>query len=151
MDAKTRESVRALAITLQRFAWPLGRLGVSGVGLSQLPQSQLAVMTYIEHHPGVSVKEVAEGLFMKGPNVSATVSGLVERGLVRREADTDNARRTRLYPTERCIADTEKIMDVLTDIFVDALDQLTPEDTKAVIRAVPALTQLEEHLRALGE
>lgn len=60
-----------------------------------------AVMRFIDRNPGTSASAAAEATQLISSNFSRAVRGLEKKGLVRRDADQDDARRVRLYPTAR--------------------------------------------------
>ena len=59
-----------------------------------------AVMRFIDRNPGASASAAAEATQMISSNFSRALRSLEKKGLVRREADQDDTRRVRLYPTE---------------------------------------------------
>jgi DNA-binding MarR family transcriptional regulator len=56
-------------------------------------------MQHIDRWPGTSPSRVAMCVGLKGPNASAAIRTLGERGFVRREVDPDDGRAVRLFPT----------------------------------------------------
>lgn len=62
---------------------------------------QGAVMRYIDRNPGTTARAAAEATQLISSNFSRAVRGLEAAGLVRRDVDQHDARRVRLYPTEK--------------------------------------------------
>lgn len=62
---------------------------------------QGAVMRYIDRNPGTTASAAAEATQLISSNFSRAVRGLEAAGLVRRDVDRHDARRVRLYPTEK--------------------------------------------------
>lgn len=60
----------------------------------------IAVMRYIDRHPGTTVGAAADATHMISSNFSRTLRNLEQRSLVRRSSDAGDARRVRLYPTD---------------------------------------------------
>ena len=56
-------------------------------------------VTRIEEHPGITVTEIAQQTGRTKGAVSQIISKLEEKGMIRREADSKNARKSRLYLT----------------------------------------------------
>src|SRR5690349_20481776 len=97
--ARTRE----LAVALHDIAWLLPRTLDPEVEASfdPLPPSELEVMRLLVRRPGLSVGEVARELGLRPSNASATIRGLLARGLLERRADKRDSRITRLAPTAK--------------------------------------------------
>ncbi|MBB1159787.1 MULTISPECIES: MarR family winged helix-turn-helix transcriptional regulator [Amycolatopsis] len=70
-----------------------------------------AVMRFVDRHPGTTVNAAAEATQMISSNVSRAVRGLENKGLLRREADPEDARRVRLYPTPKAAENLQKLRD----------------------------------------
>ncbi|CAN7793696.1 MarR family winged helix-turn-helix transcriptional regulator [Caballeronia sp. LjRoot34] len=59
-----------------------------------------SVLRFISRNPGASARAAAEATLLTSSNFSRVLRGLEERGLVSREAHTNDARRVSLYPTD---------------------------------------------------
>ncbi|ATY15129.1 MarR family transcriptional regulator [Amycolatopsis sp. AA4] len=75
-----------------------------------------AVMRFVDRHPGTTVNAAAEATQMISSNVSRAVRGLENKGLLRREADPDDARRVRLYPTPKAAENLQKLRDTWSSL-----------------------------------
>ncbi|MCP2267079.1 MarR family winged helix-turn-helix transcriptional regulator [Promicromonospora thailandica] len=135
------------ALVLRDLAWTVHRRGLYPPGRPGLPVTELAVLTLVREHPGLSVGEVTRRLGLQQPNTSAAVRTLVERGLVRREAGTVDRRVTLLHPTDAAQAEHEALAEVWAGPVRDALRALDPEQAAAIAAAADALRALEQHIR----
>ena len=82
-----------------------------------------AVMRVIDRNPGTSASAAAESTRLISSNFSRAVRGLEQKGLVRREVDEHDARRVRLYPTERAQDNLRRLKDVWSRL----LDGIVPD------------------------
>jgi DNA-binding MarR family transcriptional regulator len=76
----------------------------------------IAVMRYIDRNPGTSARAAAEATQQISSNFSRALRGLESKGLVHREADHEDARRVRLYPTARAQANLRQLHDIWSDL-----------------------------------
>ena len=60
---------------------------------------EISVLRFINRNPGTSARAASEATLLPPSNFSRVLHGLEERGLVRRKADANDARRVSLYPT----------------------------------------------------
>ncbi|WP_370933731.1 MarR family winged helix-turn-helix transcriptional regulator [Amycolatopsis sp. cg13] len=100
-----------------------------------------AVMRFVDRHPGTTVNAAAEATQMISSNVSRAVRGLETKGLLRRESDPDDARRVRLYPTEKAAENLQRLRDTWS-----ALLDGTFTDAKEVSTLITALQSIENRL-----
>ncbi|WP_236789587.1 MarR family winged helix-turn-helix transcriptional regulator [Amycolatopsis sp. GM8] len=89
-----------------------------------------AVMRFIDRNPGTSASAAAESTQLISSNFSRAVRGLEKKGLVRREVDAHDARRVRLYPTERA----QENLNWLKDVWSRLLDGIVtdPEEIQTM-------------------
>ncbi|WP_116200372.1 MarR family winged helix-turn-helix transcriptional regulator [Amycolatopsis circi] len=102
-----------------------------------------AVMRFVDRHPGATVNAAAEATQMISSNVSRAVRGLETKGLLRRESDPDDARRVRLYPTEKAAENLQRLRDTWSTL----LDG-TFTDTAEIGTLITALQSIETRLVA---
>ncbi|MEU6402542.1 MarR family transcriptional regulator [Streptomyces sp. NPDC046985] len=102
---------------------------------------EAAVMRFIDHQPGATATEAAEATKLISSNFSRALRKLAEKGLVRREADPHDARRVRLYPTQKAGENLGSLQDAWSRL----LDETVPDpaETDAVITT---LRRIESHL-----
>ncbi|MCG3750244.1 MarR family winged helix-turn-helix transcriptional regulator [Amycolatopsis sp. Poz14] len=94
-----------------------------------------AVMRFVDRHPGTTVNAAAEATQMISSNVSRAVRGLENKGLLRREADPDDARRVRLYPTEKAADNLQRLRDTWSAL----LEGTKPAEASALITALQGI------------
>jgi DNA-binding MarR family transcriptional regulator len=88
-----------------------------------------AVMRFIDRNPGTSASAAAEATQLISSNFSRALRSLEKKDLVRRETDLDDARRVRLYPTERAHDNLRQLHDIWSRL----LDGIAgPEEIDAV-------------------
>ncbi|QYN39295.1 MarR family transcriptional regulator [Pseudonocardia sp. DSM 110487] len=129
----------------------LRRTGELEVGLEQLPASELDVLRFVVTHSGASVSEVARGLRLQTSNVSTTVRALVERGLLLRQSDPLDQRRSLLRASPLADEHRRLLGRAWSRSLASALAELAADDEAAIRAAVPALTRLAESLRRRAE
>jgi DNA-binding MarR family transcriptional regulator len=104
-----------------------------------------AVMRFIDRNPGTSAGAAAEATQLISSNFSRALRGLEKKGLVRREVDPADARRVRLYPTERA----QDNLRQLRDIWSRLLDGVVTDPAEIEAAAV-TLRRIETQLAARG-
>jgi len=140
-----------LAEAAHTLSRTLRRTGELEVGLEHLPASEVDVLRYVVARPGVSVSEVARGLRLQTSNVSTTVRALVERGLLVREPDPADHRRSLLRSSPLAEEHRRLLGRAWSRSIASALAELSADDAAAIRAAVPALTRLAEALRRRAE
>ncbi|MFI6093164.1 MarR family winged helix-turn-helix transcriptional regulator [Streptomyces sp. NPDC051218] len=102
-----------------------------------------AVMRFIDRHPGTTAGEAAEATQLISSNFSRAVRGLEEKGLVRRDVDRRDARRVRLYPTEKAQENLQRLRDAWSRL----LDG-TVTDSHEIDAVITTLQHIETRLVA---
>lgn len=100
------------------------------------------VLQFVDSHPGCRISAVAERLGLRLGNASAAVSGLADKGLVRREPDPADRRATTVWLTEAALANIAQVRrrwaEELGELDVD-LDELRA--AVGTLRKVQALLE----------
>ncbi|MFD2419093.1 MarR family winged helix-turn-helix transcriptional regulator [Amycolatopsis pigmentata] len=102
-----------------------------------------AVMRYIDRHPGTLAGDAAEATQMISSNFSRAVRRLEKAGLVRRDADQRDARRVRLYPTEKAQENLQRLREIWSHLLEDAVT-----DSDEIDAAISTLRNIETRLVA---
>ena len=102
---------------------------------------QGAVMRYIDRHPGTTAGAAAEATRLISSNFSRAVGGLERAGLVRREVDPGDARRVRLYPTEKAHENLRRLREVWSQLL-----EGTVADPDEIDAAISTLRHIETQL-----
>jgi DNA-binding MarR family transcriptional regulator len=106
------------------------------VGLSA---AQLFVLQKLDRKTPLSLNELAARTLTHQSSVSVVVSRLVERGLVQRRANPDDARRLELSPTRRGLALLERAPSASQDRIIAAIASLPPTKRRALAGALELL------------
>ena len=141
MDVTASET-RELALALHDLSWRITRVGPGQVGLEPLPASEIAVLRAVLDEPGRGVSDVAASVGMQPSNVSAALRSLVARGLVEKRPDPHDRRVALLHPTATSRGNRAAIEAELTASLSEALAALSDDDVILLLRAVPAMRQL---------
>ena len=104
---------------------------------------EIAVLRFIDRHPGASASAAAEATQQISSNFSRALRGLETRGLVRRDVDQRDARRVRLYPTPQAQDNLNRLRDVWSRL----LDGIV-SDPEEIDIAISILRRLEVELTA---
>jgi DNA-binding MarR family transcriptional regulator len=87
----------------------------------------------------LSVSELADGIGVDQPRASRLVQQCVELGLVRREADPDDARRTRIVLTDKGQAILRRFRGDRRESIEQALAQFTAAERSELARLLAKL------------
>ncbi|MFI1920470.1 MarR family winged helix-turn-helix transcriptional regulator [Nocardia sp. NPDC020380] len=102
-----------------------------------------AVMRYIDRNPGTTASAAAEATQLISSNFSRAVRRLEQAGFVRREVDAHDARRVRLYPTEKAQENLQRLRELWSSLLHEAVAD--PDEIDATITT---LRQIETTLVA---
>jgi MarR family transcriptional regulator, 2-MHQ and catechol-resistance regulon repressor len=106
-----------------------------------LSVTQCYALEGVVEQGGLTVNELSAFLYLDKSTVSRVARGLVERGLVQRDADEDDGRVVRLTPTEEGRATHLTIREDLGRAYGPLLEDLAPEARTAVVRVVERLAR----------
>lgn len=102
---------------------------------------QGAVMRYIDRNPGTTAGAAAEATQLISSNFSRAVRGLETAGLVRRDVDQHDARRVRLYPTEKAQENLRRLREIWSHLLEE-----TVTDAGEIDATISTLRQIETRL-----
>ena len=127
--ARALDALRRIVSTLHESSRAAEhRLGVSG--------AQLFVLQQLVDAPASSVNELAERTRTHQSSVSVVVRRLVERGLVRRRASRDDARRQEVAITAAGRALLERAVPTAQQRLVEGLDSLATAEARRLADAL---------------
>lgn len=95
-------------------------------GCMHMPQ--MHALLYIQSHPGITMKELAEMLRVTSPSATSFVDRLVKIGHITRATDATNRRLVRLHITDAGAQSLEKTMSEHRKILFQILSVLSPAD-----------------------
>ena len=107
---------------------------------------QGAVMRYIDRHPGTTAGAAADATQLISSNFSRAVGSLEKAGLVRREVDQHDARRVRLYPTEKAEENLQRLREVWSRLLEE-----TEADPNEIDAVISTLRHIETRLVARSD
>ncbi|MEU7719258.1 MarR family winged helix-turn-helix transcriptional regulator [Streptomyces tibetensis] len=150
-ENETEQQLFREALALVPAVYALSRVlrfqGMDEAGLTRLPPSELELMRYVHAEPGATAGELARELGLHASNVSATVRGLVNAGMLEKEKDPADRRITRLKPTLKAEQGMALIENAWGEMFAEALAALTEEQRDSLNASVPALKALGTALK----
>ena len=108
----------------------IGRLAISraGAGLELSHLDMLSLVRRLSKTQEVTVGALAEQMRLDHSRVSRVVAELVKRGVLRREASQEDARRTLVVLTEDGIAWLERMNEVKHEVIGQILSDWSAED-----------------------
>ncbi len=127
------QTIRDLREFSRKLVRELGFMRSSLAG-SELAPSAVHAIIEIGLQPGIQARDLAAILRLDKSNTSRQVAKLESAGLLTREADSDDARSSRLYLSEAGTRLRTQIDQFATDQVSRALRQLAPEDQQSLIR-----------------
>jgi DNA-binding MarR family transcriptional regulator len=109
---------------------------------SQLPNASLAVLEHLALAGPLTIGEAAAHLCRAQSVVSEIVSHLERQGMLERENDPSDRRRTLIWLTPAGHAALHRQREVLSaDLLADALSRMHPDQADALLGALRALVQ----------
>ena len=139
---------REVAMLLRDLSWTIHRRVPEVTGVDPLTSTDLAVLKHVLEAPGLTVTELSRRVALKQSNASAAVRTLTDRGLVTRESSQSDRRISRLFPTDRALAQDEAISDAWAGPIRKALSGLDERESAALEEAAQALQALNSLLRS---
>jgi MarR family transcriptional regulator, temperature-dependent positive regulator of motility len=105
-----------------------------------------AVMRFIDRNPGATASAAADATQLNSSNFSRALRALEIKGLVRRDIDQHDARRIRLYPTDKARENLRRLHDIWSRLLDGVVTD--PDEIDAVISALRHIeTQLVARTR----
>jgi DNA-binding MarR family transcriptional regulator len=104
-----------------------------------LSVTEVTVLRYIDHHPGVGPSAVAAGTGLQRSNLSRALRDLEAKQLVRRSADPADNRQSLLESTELAADNLTRIRAIWSEMFAEALDGAGEHDIAAALKLLNAL------------
>lgn len=92
--------------------------------------AQYTALTFLERRPGMSSSGLARVIFVRAQTMARTLDPLVDRGLIRREADPGHGRRILLFLTDRGVKTVQSIAPQISRIEEVLLADLTPKERR---------------------
>jgi DNA-binding MarR family transcriptional regulator len=98
-----------------------------------------AVLRHVDRNPGATVGDVAQATRMISSNVSRAIRSLEEAGFLRRVVDERDARRVRLYPTDKAGENLRRLRDAWSRLLDGTVgDDVQIEALTSTLRRIEA-------------
>lgn len=110
----------------------------------RLTHIQMHAIVAIHRNKGMTMQDLSRALSMKPSAVTPMVSGLVELGLIKREADLKDRRAIRLELTKSGTAYFQGRMDDLSKGLVKVMRVLTPSERLQLFQLLQKVVQAHE-------
>lgn len=109
---------------------------VAALGVTR---AQWMVLSRLARRPGCTQTELAEMMEVERATAGRLLDRLEDNGLVRREADPEDRRVRRVFPTERATQEQQRMRRVADAIVDEALADLAPAERDALIGLMSAV------------
>jgi DNA-binding MarR family transcriptional regulator len=147
--ARTQESSAVFLDPLLADLWALtkhlltdaGRDMVQAIDGLDLSFTQVKALQHLCDDAPVSLKTLGERLSLSLPAVSRAVDGLVKRGFVTREEDTDDRRSKLVRITAEGRAATDELVAIRRVALHNFVESLSPEERDALAPGLRKLAQ----------
>lgn len=108
-------------------------------GVVPLTGTEVMVLRWVDRHPGATPSSTAAGLGLHRSNLSAAVRGLVDKGMLTREADPHDSRSVHLAVTDLARASSRAVRAHWGGRLAAHLGELPAADRAALARTVEIL------------
>ena len=140
MQAPRAEQLADLADLVTSVARAVKLQASADPAVLDLSVTEVTVLRYIDHHPGVSPSVVAAGTGLQRSNLSRALRDLEAKGLVRRTPDPADNRQAVLRSTDLAAANLQRVRAIWARLLDDALAASGEKhDIDAALRLLNAL------------
>ncbi|MBO0456734.1 MarR family transcriptional regulator [Enterococcus hulanensis] len=94
--------------------------------------------------PGISQEELACRIFINKSNVARQLAQLEQKGFIIRQSDQKDARRLRLFPTDKSLALETEIRSILANWNQTLLAEIPAEQQEAVLSGLQTIMEKAE-------
>lgn len=115
-----------------------------GLPNAELPPTHLIVLAVLAEHGPMRLGELAGRVPCSQPTATTVVTCLEPAGLLRREPDPDDGRAVLVTLTDRGLRRIHDMTDGQATLLVHRMREMSEEDRRAVLAAVPLLRRLTE-------
>lgn len=143
-EAGAKESAAELLQALAAIRRVARRAVRQAAHTDPLPPARSELLRLAAANPGISVAEAAHELGLAPNSVSTLVGKLTADGLLVRSRGEADGRSAELRVTEAGAARISQWRDLRADLGGRALQRLSPQDQRAIMAALPALTRLSD-------
>ena len=94
--------------------------------------------------PGISQEELACRIFINKSNVARQLAQLEQKGFIIRQSDQKDARRLRIFPTDKSLALETEIRSILANWNQALLAEIPAEQQEAVLSGLQTIMEKAE-------
>ncbi len=94
--------------------------------------------------PGISQEELACRIFINKSNVARQLAQLEQKGFIIRQSDQKDARRLRIFPTDKSLALETEIRSILANWNETLLAEIPAEQQEAVLSGLQTIMEKAE-------
>ncbi|MFJ4220133.1 MarR family winged helix-turn-helix transcriptional regulator [Curtobacterium luteum] len=131
------------ADVLLRISRDVDPHGLRTLDIVPLTGTEALVMRWVDRNPGTSPSATAEATALKRSNLSVALKALVDKGMVERRPDPEDARTVRLHPTPVA----RESIGRLHAHWVRTLREALGDDVDGIEDAFALLTRIDAGLR----
>jgi len=100
-----------------------------------------AILLLLWRERELSVSAIADATFRDKTTVSRLVERMVNKGLVERQPDAVDRRKTILRPTAQALELQDQLVPVARELVADAQGDISPKDVQLVARTLQTMTE----------
>ncbi|HEY8346578.1 MAG TPA: MarR family transcriptional regulator [Symbiobacteriaceae bacterium] len=116
-----------------------------------LPPMTLILLKQVNHHPGITLSELARRAESAKSYVSRMVDSLVAEGYLERRPDPADQRLIRLFPTDLARSRLDALESRIREEWAQVTAELSQADTEAVVRSFRVLLEALRRTRNRAE
>ncbi|AAO35112.1 MarR family winged helix-turn-helix transcriptional regulator [Clostridium tetani] len=104
----------------------------------------MIILNQLDSKKPTTLTDIREKLGIPNSTISTVLDKLLEKGLIRKEKDETDKRRTFLYLTEKAYEEERKIIKQHVEVFKEVLSKATDEDLNTLINSTKLFIKLIE-------
>lgn len=104
----------------------------------------MIILNQLDSKKPTTLTDIREKLGIPNSTISTVLDKLLEKGLIRKEKDETDKRRTFLYLTEKAHEEERKIIKQHVEVFKEVLSKATDEDLNTLINSTKLFIKLIE-------
>ncbi|RXI40877.1 hypothetical protein DP129_01720 [Clostridium tetani] len=104
----------------------------------------IIILNQLDRKKPTTLTDIREKLGIPNSTISTVLDKLLEKGLIKKEKDETDKRRTFLYLTEKTYEEEKKIIKQHVEVFKEVLSKATDEDLNTLINSTKLFIKLIE-------
>lgn len=115
--------------------------------LSEVSKGEMAVLMYLmNEEDGVCASVISRFFKINTSRVAAILNSLSKKGMVQRQADSNDKRKIHIYLTEEGKVYTKQKVEILLSYMSDVLQYLGEDDAREYIRIMKKMSHFQREL-----